>query len=79
MPKDQRLVAFGSTKAVRIPLPHRPQRHPGPLGNPRGGRAQVTLGMQRAHRVNDRPAGPVRPGGPAIRRLAVTDQPAVAR
>ena len=53
-------------------LPDGAHRHPGPLGDARGGRPEVTLGVQRAHGVDDRAARAERPRGAAIRRLAVT-------
>ena len=59
--------------AVGKLLPHRAQGDPCPGGNARNGRAQVTLGVQRAHRVEDRPACPVRPGGAAVGWLDIGD------
>ena len=51
-------------------LPDGPQRDAGPLGDARRGRANVTLGVQGAHRIHDRPPRAVRTGGTTIRRLA---------
>ena len=52
-------------------LPDGPQRHSGARGDPWDGRAQVTVSVQRAHRVEDRAASAVRAGRPAVRRLDV--------
>ena len=50
----------------------------GPLGHPRRGRAEVTLGMQLPHRIDDCQARAVRPGGAAVRRLAIAVRPGAA-
>ena len=53
-------------------LPHGAQRDAGPGGDPGNGRAQVAFGVQGAHRVEDRPARPVRAGRSAVRGLDVS-------
>ncbi len=47
-------------------LPNRAQGNPGPGSDPWNCRTQVTLDVQRAHRVQDRPACPVRTGRTAV-------------
>ena len=58
---------------VRELLPHCAQRDPGPGSDPGNSRTQVTLGVQRAHSVQDGPAGSVRTGRAAICRLDIGD------
>ena len=54
-------------------LPNGPQRDPCPRSDPGNCRTQVSLDMQRAHRVQDRPAGPVRTGRTAVSWFHIGD------